>query len=78
MSVAQSPTNQCEKAAWKILKREFPTKFCQGCVSHGLNLLVKDIFAAPKKKHGGRREPRFPVGYPFEYLLTFASDIKNW
>ena len=65
------------KAAWKLLAKKFPSKFFHGCVSHGLNLLVKDIFAATKTKHGNADERRFPLGYPFEHLLNFAEQCKD-
>ena len=38
-------------------------------MSHGLHLLVKDIFG------GGPTE--YPTGYPFEDLLQFAIDCKE-
>jgi hypothetical protein len=31
------------KAAWKLIKKEYPTMFANGCAAHVLNLLVKDI-----------------------------------
>ena len=46
-------------------------------VSHGLNLLVKDIFAATKKQHDNGGPAQYPEGYPFEHLLFFAADCKN-
>ena len=36
------------KKAWGELEKKYPTHFFHGCVSHGLHLLVKDIFAAMK------------------------------
>ena len=58
------------------IQERMPIRFFHGCVSHGLHLIVKDIFAATKRKPpgGGAGEP--PVyrdGYPFEHLLHFAN-----
>ena len=64
------------KAAWVLLKAAYPDMFFQGCVAHGLHLLVKNIFAATKAKHG-RVLADYPVGYPFEYLLVFAGKVKD-
>jgi hypothetical protein len=46
-------------------------------VSHGLNLLVKDILAATKKQPAGGGPAQYPVGYPFEDLLLFVIDCKE-
>jgi hypothetical protein len=46
-------------------------------VSHGLHLLVKDIFAAKKKDVPGGGPADYPAGYPFEDLLQFAIDCKD-
>ena len=59
------------KKAWKKLENKYPHRFFHGCVAHGLNLLVKDIFAA--KKHNDE----YPPGYPFDDLLLFASSCKE-
>ena len=65
------------KSAWKLLAKRFPSKFFHGCVSHCLNLLVKDIFAATKTKYGDSQDKRFPPSYPFEHLLNFAEQCKD-
>ena len=64
------------KKTWKILKEGHPKMFFQGCVAHGLHLLVKDVFAATKVKLG-RPVADYPDGYPFEPLLSFAADCKK-
>lgn len=64
------------KSAWKLLQLKYPTMFFQGCACHGLNLLVKDIFAATKAKRG-RLAADYPENYPFEYLLNFANQCKD-
>jgi len=46
-------------------------------MSHGLNLLVKDIFAATKTRKPPSNELGFPDGYPFEHLLEFANNCKD-
>jgi len=38
------------KKAWIGLQRRYPKMYFQGCSSHGLHLLVKDLFAATKAK----------------------------
>lgn len=65
--------------AWGRLKSKFPEMFFQGCMSHGLHLLVKDIFAPTKSKRNGdiSGQATYPDGYPFEYLLNFANDCKE-
>ena len=59
------------KKAWKTLEEKYPQRFFHGCIYHGLNLLVKDIFAA-RKSTGG-----YPEGYPFEDLLLFTNNCKE-
>lgn len=65
------------KKAWKELERKYPNRFFHGCVSHGLNLLVKDILAATKKQPPGGGSAQYPDGYPFEDLLVFVVDCKE-
>ena len=50
--------------------------YFHGYASHGLHLLVKDLFAATKAKGGGTI-PDYPEAYPFEYLLNFVEDCKD-
>jgi Protein of unknown function (DUF 659)/hAT family C-terminal dimerisation region len=64
------------KAAWRILQKDYPSRFFQGCVAHALHLLVKDIFAATKANRG-RDVPDYPANYPFEPLLTFIAQVKK-
>jgi Protein of unknown function (DUF 659) len=40
---ATTDNTSTNKAAWKILRQQFPYKFFQGCVCHGLHLAVHDI-----------------------------------
>ena len=65
------------KRMWQILEQKYPTHFFHGCISHGLHLLVNDIFGAKKKEpaHGGVLQ--FPDGYPFEELQLFSNDCKE-
>jgi Protein of unknown function (DUF 659)/hAT family C-terminal dimerisation region len=63
------------KAAWRILQKDYPSRFFQGCVAHALHLLVKDIFAATKANRG-REVSDYPENYPFEPLLTFIAQVK--
>jgi Protein of unknown function (DUF 659)/hAT family C-terminal dimerisation region len=74
---AVTDNTAANKAAWEILKGRHPTMFFQGCVSHGLHLMVKDIFAATKTKKPGHLEPSYPIGYPFEEMLQLAIDCKD-
>ena len=64
------------KRAWTLLKEVYPEKFVQGCVAHGLHLLVKDTFAATKTKRN-RVVADYPDLYPFEYLLNFTTECKK-
>ncbi|KAH6600482.1 hypothetical protein BASA50_002268 [Batrachochytrium salamandrivorans] len=75
---AVTDNTSTNKKAWRYLKEQNPTRFFHGCVSHGLHLMVKDIFAATKKKSVGSAEPVYPdSGYPFEHLLHFATSCKE-
>jgi hypothetical protein len=65
------------KKVWKKLEQKYPNRFFHGCVSHGLNLLVKDILAATKKQPPGGGPAQYPLGYPFEDLLLFVLDCKE-
>jgi hypothetical protein len=65
------------KNAWCQLKLQLPNHFFQGCMSHGLNLLVKDIFAATKTRKPPSNEMQYPDAYPFENLLEFADNCKD-
>ncbi|KAI2489091.1 transposase [Fragilaria crotonensis] len=69
-------TTAANKKTWKILKERHPAMFFQGCVAHGLHLLVKDVFDATKAK-SNRPVADYPEGYPFEPLLIFAADCKK-
>ncbi|KAH6571036.1 hypothetical protein BASA60_007375 [Batrachochytrium salamandrivorans] len=64
------------RSAWSMLKKKYPSLFFQGCASHGLHLLVKDIFAATKTKRG-REVADYPENYPFHYLLEFSQKCKD-
>jgi hypothetical protein len=74
---AVTDNTSVNKSAWQILKRNHPSMFFHGCVSHGCQLMVKDIFAATKTKKGGQPEPTYPKGYPFEGMLQLAIDCKD-
>jgi Protein of unknown function (DUF 659) len=64
------------KIAWSLLKQRFPGRFFQGCASHCLHLLVKDIFCATKTKRG-QNVATYPDDYPSEYLLAFLAECKE-
>ncbi len=64
------------RKAWIELQRSYPKMYFHGCASHGLHLLVKDMFAATKAKRG-RTIADYPEDYPFEYLLNFVMDCKD-
>ena len=61
------------KKAWSKLDK----KFFHGCVSHGLHLAVKDIFAATKKDVQGGGPADNLTGHPFEDLLQFAGLARS-
>ena len=65
------------KKMWGILEEKYPANFFHGCVSHGLHLLVKDVFGAKKKEATRGGAPQFPDGYPFEELQLFSNDCKE-
>ena len=58
------------KKVWKELEQKSPNRFFHGCVSNGLNLLVKDIFAAKKKQPDGGALLNIQMG---THLKTFCS-----
>jgi hypothetical protein len=60
-----------------MLSERFPSLFFQGCTSHGLHLLVKDILAASKTRKTGESEATYQNGYPFVPLVKFSSDCKD-
>jgi hypothetical protein len=62
--------------AWSLLKQRFPGILFQGCASHCLHLLVKDIFCATKTKRG-QNVATYSDDYPFEYLLEFVEECKE-
>jgi hypothetical protein len=51
--------------------------FFQCCTSHGLLLILKDIFAARKTTKGRVPEPTYPDGFPFESLVQFAVNHNH-
>jgi hypothetical protein len=59
---AVTDNTAANKKAWLLLKGQFPDKFFQGCTSHTLHLLVKDIFGATKTKKRGESVATCPVG----------------
>jgi Protein of unknown function (DUF 659) len=46
---AVTDNTSANKKAWATLKKEYPMKFFHGCASHGLHLIVKDIFDIYKR-----------------------------
>ena len=74
---AVTDNTSANKLAWRILAERHPSMYFQGCTSHGLNLLVKDILGATKTMKAGEEEKTYPTGYPFEYLLEFVKDCKD-
>jgi Protein of unknown function (DUF 659) len=64
---AVTDNTSANKKAWTSLQRTYPKKFFHGCASHGLHLIVKDIFSLTK----------IQAQYPFEYLLNFALECKK-
>jgi hypothetical protein len=59
---AVTDNTSANKNAWEILKKKFPSSYFQGCCSHGLRLLVKDIFSATKTRKAGEINSTYPVG----------------
>jgi hypothetical protein len=65
------------KKAWGLLQITFPSRYFQGCCSHGLHLFVKDVFAATKTKKAGQVEATYPDQYSFELMLEFITCCKD-
>lgn len=73
---AVTDNTSTNKAAWILLSRQYPDMFFQGCTSHALHLLVKDIFG-PSKILQGRATKDYPINYPFKKLLDFVQLCKD-
>jgi hypothetical protein len=58
---AVTDNTSTNKKAWGILHDRTPTRLFHGCVSHGKHLMVKDIFAASKRKPPGGGADNLPV-----------------
>jgi hypothetical protein len=58
-----------------LLLITFPSRYFQGCCSHGLHLFVKDVFAAMKTK--SQVEATYPDQYSFELMLEFIACCKD-
>ncbi|KAH6573046.1 hypothetical protein BASA60_006213 [Batrachochytrium salamandrivorans] len=65
------------KKAWALLREIFPSCYFKGCCSHGIHLLVKDIFAATKTKQAGNTETTYPIDYSFQEMLEFIVDFRD-
>ncbi|KAJ1330430.1 hypothetical protein BSLG_009564 [Batrachochytrium salamandrivorans] len=65
------------RKAWTLLREMFPSCYFQGCCSHGIHLLVKDIFAATKTKKARNTEATYPIGYLFQEMLEFIVDCRD-
>ncbi len=65
------------KKAWGLLLITFPSRYFQGCSSHGLHLFVKDVFAATKTKKAGQVEATYPDQYLFKLMLEFIACCKD-
>jgi hypothetical protein len=74
---AVTDNTSANKKAWKVLHDKYPSRFFQGCTSHGLHLFVKDIFCATKTKKAGDETATYPVNYPFESMLLFINECKD-
>lgn len=57
------------KAAWEILLKKYPNRFFYGCASHGLHLLVKNIFEKPPIE--------LKDVYPFTSLANLITDVTT-
>ena len=56
------------KSAWAILKQQYPDMFFYGCTSHGLHLVVKDIFKSTESTTSST-----PINHPFQDLQHTLS-----
>jgi len=74
---AVTDNTSTNKKAWGLLNNMFPSRYFQGCASHGLHLFVKDVFAATKTKKAGQAESTYPDQYPFEAILEFVASCKD-
>ena len=64
------------KKVWKELEK-YPSLFFHGCASHGLHLLVKDIFGGKNAASPDNEPDDDPASYLFEDLQLFSIDCKD-
>ncbi|KAH9275053.1 hypothetical protein BASA83_002767 [Batrachochytrium salamandrivorans] len=74
---AVTDNTSTNKKAWTLLREMFPSCYFQGCCSHGIHLLVKDIFAATKTKKASNTEATYPIDYLFQEMLEFIVDCRD-
>jgi hypothetical protein len=65
------------KKAWEILAARFPSLFFQGCTSHGLHLLVKDMFPAAKSTNREIINQDFLLGIRLRIFSTFRQMLRT-
>ena len=65
------------KKVWKELEEKYPSLFFHGCASHGLHLLVKDVFGGKKAASTDNEPDDDPASYLFEDLQLFSIDCKD-
>ena len=74
---AVTDNTSTNKKAWKLKRQWFPSRYFQGCCSHGLHQFIKDVYAASKSKKSGDAAATYPRNYPFETMLKFVSACKD-
>jgi Protein of unknown function (DUF 659) len=74
---AVTDNTSTNKKAWRIMQYMFPSSYFQGCTSHGLHHLVRDVFGATENKKVSQDLPTYPEGYPFKTLQEFVQDCKT-
>jgi hypothetical protein len=75
---AVTDNTAANQRAWGLLNATHPSQFFHGCTSHGLHLLVKDIFSPSKTNKSGSTEATFPNGYPFLDLCMFIFILRGF
>lgn len=64
---------------WRKLKAKYPSKFFQGCISHGLRLMIRDIFKCTQPTtHNLHAEPPTDPLEPLQKLTENCRLVVEW
>lgn len=73
---AVTDNTSANKKAWEVLRDKYPSRFFQSYTTHGLRLLVREIFCAWETMKVGSTEMTYPDDYPFEKMLLLINECQ--